>query len=276
MFTSGLLALRDRCDPAGPLRHVAGFPDLGLLRVLRPIPAASVGDVPSHRPAGCWSERGPPGWFPRSLLNRLTGEVPNYAPAASPRLRRSPSSWPPDRRHHPAEEFSVHSHRCAPPPSPYPPDWSWWTSLERRLTLVPHVHLPVLLAGPGPSGSTGSSRLCQGCLPPRPSVPTGRAALSFFRLLRQPQGGVLSSPHGSRAPRGARCQRSTARRSRRDGTHGSPGPSGKVAAGSGLVVTLKRRGLTPTMPRLAMRAATVLWLTRSPASCRSRVIRGAP
>ncbi len=52
--------------------------------------------------------------------------------------------------------------------------------------------------------------------------------------------------------------------------------SGNVAAGSGLVVTLKRRGLTPTIPRLAMRAATVLWLTCSPASCRSRVIRGAP
>ena len=52
--------------------------------------------------------------------------------------------------------------------------------------------------------------------------------------------------------------------------------SGNVAAGSGVVVTLNRRGLTPTIPRLAMRAATVLWLTCSPASCRSRVIRGAP
>jgi hypothetical protein len=35
-------------------------------------------------------------------------------------------------------------------------------------------------------------------------------------------------------------------------------------------------GLTPTMPRLAMRVATVLWLTRSPVSCRSVVTRGDP
>ena len=35
--------------------------------------------------------------------------------------------------------------------------------------LVPHVHLSVLLAGPGPSGSAGPSRRCQGCFPPSPS-----------------------------------------------------------------------------------------------------------
>jgi hypothetical protein len=36
------------------------------------------------------------------------------------------------------------------------------------------------------------------------------------------------------------------------------------------------RGLTPTIPRLDMRAATVLRLTLSPDSCKSVVIRGAP
>ena len=35
--------------------------------------------------------------------------------------------------------------------------------------LVPRVRLSVLLAGPGPSGSTGPSRRCQGCCPPSPS-----------------------------------------------------------------------------------------------------------
>ena len=33
-------------------------------------------------------------------------------------------------------------------------------------TLVPHVHLPVLLAGPGSSDGADLSRRCQGCLPP--------------------------------------------------------------------------------------------------------------
>ena len=38
-------------------------------------------------------------------------------------------------------------------------------------SLVPHVHLSVLLAGPGPSGSTGPPRRCQGCCPPSPASP---------------------------------------------------------------------------------------------------------
>jgi hypothetical protein len=37
--------------------------------------------------------------------------------------------------------------------------------------LVPLVHLPVLLAGPVPSGGTSTSRRCQGCLPPSPAFP---------------------------------------------------------------------------------------------------------
>lgn len=36
-------------------------------------------------------------------------------------------------------------------------------------SLVPHVRLSVLLAGPGPSGSTDPSRRCQGCFPPTAS-----------------------------------------------------------------------------------------------------------
>jgi hypothetical protein len=43
--------------------------------------------------------------------------------------------------------------------------------LERRSTPVPHVHRPVLLAGPRPSGSAGPSRRCRGCLPPSPASP---------------------------------------------------------------------------------------------------------
>lgn len=38
-------------------------------------------------------------------------------------------------------------------------------------TLVPRVHLLLMLAGPRPSGSAGLSRRCRGCLPPSPSSP---------------------------------------------------------------------------------------------------------
>ncbi len=133
VFTSDLRALLACRESAGPLRHVAGFPDLGLLRVLRPTPAASAGDGPSHQATGCRLGSGPQGWFPRSPSDRSTGEAPSYAPAASPRLRRRPSPWPPARRHHPGQEFPAQLARgCAPQPSPHPPDSSWWFSLERR------------------------------------------------------------------------------------------------------------------------------------------------
>ena len=172
VFTGGLPILLQSRDSAGPLGHVAGFPGLGLLRVLRPIPAVSAGDGPSRRSAGCRSGRGPPGWFPRSLLNRSTGSVPNYAPAASPRLRRRPSPWPPGGRYQPAWEFPVPKHRCAQQPSPYPSGSSWWVSLEGLSNAGSlALHLSVLLAGPGPSGGAGPSRLCRGCLPSFPSSP---------------------------------------------------------------------------------------------------------
>src|SRR5664279_3465053 len=45
---------------------------------------------------------------------------------------------------------------------------SWWILLRSVQPLVSHVHLPVSLAGPGPSDSAGPSRRCRGCLPPIP------------------------------------------------------------------------------------------------------------
>jgi hypothetical protein len=41
--------------------------------------------------------------------------------------------------------------------------------------LVPRVHLPVSLAGPAPSGSSGASRRCRGCSPPDPADSPGPA-----------------------------------------------------------------------------------------------------
>ena len=168
------------CEHAGPLRHVHGFPGLGLLRVLRPIPTASADDGPSHPSTLAGQRGGTTGWFPRSLSNRSTGSAPSYAPATSPRLRRRPSPWPPGRRHRPDQRVP-HPTRpcgCALQPSPDPPGSSWWCLLRGVQPLVPHVHLSVSLAGPGPSGSAGPSRRCQGCFHPPPR-PRDQAALSF-------------------------------------------------------------------------------------------------
>src|SRR5437660_2008447 len=103
VLTAGLLAPQQGCTLAVRLRHVDGFPALGLLRGLRPLG--------SYRPTTCLPltclasrpEGGSRG-FPRSPLNRSAEEVPSSAPATSPRVRRRPSPWPPCRREHPARE----------------------------------------------------------------------------------------------------------------------------------------------------------------------------
>ena len=60
---------------------------------------------------------------------------------------------------------------------PDPPD-SNWCRFKRRNTPVPRVLLSITLAGPAPSGSTGTSRLCQGRSRP-PRHHPDQAALSF-------------------------------------------------------------------------------------------------
>jgi hypothetical protein len=69
-------------------------------------------------------------------------------------------------------------------------------------TPVPRVLLFATLAGPAPSGSTDTSRLCQGCSHP-PRRHPDQAALSSIHLLRQANGGGLSPPLEPTAPHGA-------------------------------------------------------------------------
>ena len=164
-----------------PLRHVAGFPDLGLLRVLRPTPAASADDGPSHRTAGSCPGSGPPGWFPRS-----------------PR--------PPDRRHQPAQEFPATTcHGCALLPSPDPPDSSWWTSLD-GLSAAGSSRIPLRLACRTRTiWQCWSVPALSGLLTALTPVPGIRLPSASTGPLRRAGGGVLPSPHGQKAPRGARC-----------------------------------------------------------------------
>ena len=84
----------------------------------------------SHRPAGSWSGRGPPEWFPRSLLNRLTGSVlatslqhrHDYAAGIDRGLLTDDIN---------RSRVLGAGPRCALQPSPYPSDLSWWAGARR-------------------------------------------------------------------------------------------------------------------------------------------------
>ena len=153
---------------------MTGFPGLGLLRSLRPIPAPSADDGPARRRPGWPAGRATPGRFPRSPRDRSTGSAPSSAPAASPRLRRRPSPWPPGRRLNrrlgvaapairraAAHCSPAHIHQVRAGGPRLRGFNHWFLSL----------HLSVSLAGPAPSGSAGTSRRCQGCFPPSPASP---------------------------------------------------------------------------------------------------------
>ncbi len=139
--------------------------------------------------------------------------------------------------HMPTREFPTRHRRdgCAPHPA-HIHQIGAGEPLRDVLTLVPRVLLFVTLAEPTPSGSTGVSRLCQGCSHRSRHLPRS-AALSCTALLRQdddeglPPPFELSAPHGARgsglsddAPTGAspevdvgvRARRGAARRHRRD------------------------------------------------------------
>src|SRR3954470_6780052 len=160
----------------------AGSPRLGVLRRLRPVPTRSVdgGPSPVTRAGSTAAGRGPRR-FPCSLTIRSTKEEPNSVPAASPRLPRSTSPWPPDQTSTcpPEVPHRTIAGGCAPHPA-HIRQVGAGEPLRDVPTLVPHVLLSVTLAGPTPSDGAGASRLCQGCSHPPRHLPR-QAALSFNR-----------------------------------------------------------------------------------------------
>jgi hypothetical protein len=105
--------------PLPPFPMCAGSPRLGVLRRLRPVPDRSVDGGPSRRTALAARCSGRIGTVPVFTADRLSQEAPDSVPAASPRLRRRHSPWPPGRAatDPPGSSPPVMRDECAPLPA---------------------------------------------------------------------------------------------------------------------------------------------------------------
>jgi hypothetical protein len=125
----------------------------------------------------------------------LAGVGARLCPSGPPRLRRSPSPWPPGQRTTgrrldvPSASTPIRTRRARPVSTRFEPVHA----LKGVVTPVPRVLLSVSLAGPAPSGSTRTSRLCQDRSRP-PRHHPDQAVLSYSDLLRQATGEGLSPP----------------------------------------------------------------------------------
>ena len=135
--------------------------------------------------------------------------APNSAPAASPRLRRGPSPWPPTERNCSGSEFPTSSRRTVRTATQ--PISARFELVGRLRSFTRWFHAyafpsrlpdPHRLAVPARPGVVGAAFRPSRRLP-------GQAAPRFTRLPRQPSGAGLSPPPGHAAPRGARCRRPT-------------------------------------------------------------------
>ena len=111
------------------------------------------------------------GMVPVFTANRSISLTSSYAPAASPWLRRRPSPWPPHQHAKLASESTAHPRRPCTASRPVSTRFEPVPRLRSFTTLVPLVCRLILLARPGPSGSTEPSRRCQRCFPPSPASP---------------------------------------------------------------------------------------------------------
>jgi hypothetical protein len=161
VFTRNLLPFQPHPGRlAASLRPVPGSPGLRLLRRLRHARTPSADGEPAHHGGRRQA-------LPTFPVCRSTRAVPSCIPAASPPVRRRPSRWPPARPCAPRSESPAGmisaGVRCNPA---HIRQIQGRSSTYGTSTLVPRVHLLVLLAGPGPSGSADPSRRCRGCSHP--------------------------------------------------------------------------------------------------------------
>jgi hypothetical protein len=140
-------------------------------------------------------------WFPRSRVFGRRVRHPAVPLRHRQRLRRSPSPWPPDpdRKDPIGSSPSVHDGQIRAATQPTSAGLELVRPSRGVTTPVPHVYLPVSLTTPGPSGSTGPTRLCRGCSHP-PRRPPDRIASSFTPpLRRQGDGRSFTSIRNTRA-----------------------------------------------------------------------------
>ena len=189
-----------RCELTAFLRHAAGFPDLGLLRRLRPVPELSADDEPARRRPDWPEGRAARGPFPRSPMTVRQVRRPafprqhrhEYAAGlphgllADPvdQLRSRPSEPRPGVHCDPA-----HIHQVGA-----------GSGLAGVRPLVPAlVHLPVSLAGPGAVWQYRPVPSLSGLLPPSPASPGSGCPQLQQAAATAHRGSPLTSPrsHGA-------------------------------------------------------------------------------
>ena len=150
-------------------------------------------------PLAAWlaGREGGPRMVPTFTMHRLTGSAPSFSPAASPRVRRRPSPWPPGRRSPPASEspttligrtraaVPAHIHQIGAG-SPLEGVHHWFLSYT----------FPSCLPDPGRL-AVPTRPVVVGAAPTLPCASRVRLPPASPSLLRQADGGVLSSPPGS-------------------------------------------------------------------------------
>ena len=153
------------------------------------------------------------GMVPVFTVNRSISPASSFAPAASPRLRRRPSPWPPAR---PLQPGAGVDH----PPSG---EDAWSRATDRPLStrfepVRPLRDFDHWFTCVAPSDLARRTRIVWSCryvpplsglLPALSVVPRIRLPPASNEPLRRFAGGVLSPPHGQVAPRGARSGRRT-------------------------------------------------------------------
>lgn len=113
-------------QPLPPFPMCAGFPRLGVLQRLRPVPNRSAVGAPNPTAHGTRASRARSGTVPVFTEVRSSKEEPDYAPATSLRVRRRPSPQPPRQLVPTAAGVPrSHSGRVRTASSPYPPGSSW-------------------------------------------------------------------------------------------------------------------------------------------------------